>query len=37
MKVIFYLDGFVFSKFHQEKEFLEKGTVVLPLKMQLTV
>lgn len=32
-----YLEGFVFSKSHQEKEFLEKGTVVLPLKMQLTV
>lgn len=37
MKPISYLVSFVFSKFHQEKRFLEKGTVVLSLKTQLTV
>lgn len=37
MKAILYLDSFDFSKFHQGKGFLEKGTVVLLLKTQLTV
>lgn len=37
MKAISHLDNFVFSKFHQEKGFIEKDTLVLLLKMQLTV
>lgn len=36
MKAISYLASFVFFKFHQEKV-IEKGTVVLLLKMQLTI
>ena len=37
MKAISYLASFVFSKFHLEKGFIEKDTVVLLLKMQLTI